>query len=135
MFNFLMVKCTHRTLKEQNLPGTLPPELTRLRYLQTMYVIPKLSLTSKLTILFDLFYIFDDMYLYIILLDKLFLSLFLSLYYSDLSRNYLNGTIPKQWGSMMNISRMYDLSRIFLFRFLIIDCLIYYTRSIFRYGS
>jgi hypothetical protein len=135
MFNFLMVKCTHRTLKGQNLPGTLPPELTRLRYLQTMYVISKLSLTSKLTILLDLFYIFDDMYLYIILLDKLFLSLFLSIYYSDLSRNYLNGTIPKQWGSMMNISRMYDLSRIFLFRFLIIDCLIYYTRSIFRYGS
>ncbi|KAK2368178.1 putative leucine-rich repeat receptor serine/threonine-protein kinase [Trifolium repens] len=48
------------TLKGQNLPGTLPPELTRLRYLQTI----------------------------------------------DLSRNYLNGTIPKQWGSMMNISRI-----------------------------
>ncbi|XP_045801006.1 probable leucine-rich repeat receptor-like serine/threonine-protein kinase At3g14840 isoform X1 [Trifolium pratense] len=47
-------------LKGQNLPGTLPPELTRLRYLQTI----------------------------------------------DLSRNYLNGTIPKQWGSMMNISKI-----------------------------
>ncbi|XP_050882803.1 probable leucine-rich repeat receptor-like serine/threonine-protein kinase At3g14840 isoform X2 [Lathyrus oleraceus] len=47
-------------LKGQNLPGTLPPELTRLRYLQII----------------------------------------------DLSRNYLNGTIPKQWGSMMNISKI-----------------------------
>ncbi|XP_058754547.1 probable leucine-rich repeat receptor-like serine/threonine-protein kinase At3g14840 isoform X2 [Vicia villosa] len=48
------------TLKGQNLPGTLPPRLTRLRYLQTI----------------------------------------------DLSRNYLHGTIPKQWGSMMNISKI-----------------------------
>ncbi|CAI8593299.1 unnamed protein product [Vicia faba] len=47
-------------LKGQNLPGTLPPELTRLRYLQNI----------------------------------------------DLSRNYLNGTIPKQWGSMMSISKI-----------------------------
>ncbi|XP_039686619.1 probable leucine-rich repeat receptor-like serine/threonine-protein kinase At3g14840 isoform X2 [Medicago truncatula] len=45
------------TLKGQNLPGTLPPELNRLRYLQII----------------------------------------------DFSRNYLNGTIPKEWGSMMNI--------------------------------
>ncbi|KEH38577.1 LRR receptor-like kinase [Medicago truncatula] len=45
------------TLKGQNLPGTLPPELTRLQYLQ----------------------------------------------FIDLSRNFLNGTIPKEWGSMMNI--------------------------------
>ncbi|CAI8593285.1 unnamed protein product [Vicia faba] len=47
-------------LKGQDLPGTLPPELTRLRYLQNL----------------------------------------------DLSRNYLNGTIPKQWGSMMSISKI-----------------------------
>ncbi|KAK2422653.1 putative leucine-rich repeat receptor serine/threonine-protein kinase [Trifolium repens] len=45
------------TLKEQNLPGTLPPELNRLHYLQII----------------------------------------------DLSRNYLNGTIPKEWGSMTNL--------------------------------
>ncbi|XP_045801016.1 probable leucine-rich repeat receptor-like serine/threonine-protein kinase At3g14840 isoform X2 [Trifolium pratense] len=45
------------TLKEQNLPGTLPPELNRLRYLQII----------------------------------------------DLSRNYLNGTIPNEWGSMTNL--------------------------------
>ncbi|XP_058754560.1 probable leucine-rich repeat receptor-like serine/threonine-protein kinase At3g14840 isoform X2 [Vicia villosa] len=48
------------TLKGQNLPGTLPPGLTRLRYLQII----------------------------------------------NLSRNYLNGTIPRQWGSMMNISKI-----------------------------
>ncbi|CAK8534945.1 unnamed protein product [Lathyrus sativus] len=48
------------TLKGQNLPGTLPPGLTRLRYLQVI----------------------------------------------DLSRNYLHGTIPKQWGSMTNISKI-----------------------------
>ncbi|AES66496.2 probable leucine-rich repeat receptor-like serine/threonine-protein kinase At3g14840 [Medicago truncatula] len=47
-------------LKGQNLPGTLPPEFTRLHYLRTI----------------------------------------------DLSRNYLNGTIPKQWGSMMNIIKI-----------------------------
>ncbi|GLU18026.1 hypothetical protein SLE2022_343490 [Rubroshorea leprosula] len=41
-------------LKKQNLPGTLPPELVRLPYLQTI----------------------------------------------DLSLNYLNGTIPAEWGSM-----------------------------------
>ena len=46
------------------------------------------------------------MFLYIILFDKPFLSL----YYSDLALNYLNGTIPKEWGSMMNISKMYVLS-------------------------
>ncbi|WJX72476.1 hypothetical protein P8452_56358 [Trifolium repens] len=45
------------TWKGQNLPGTLPPELNRLRYLQII----------------------------------------------DLSRNYLNGTIPKEWGSMTNL--------------------------------
>ncbi|XP_045801004.1 probable leucine-rich repeat receptor-like serine/threonine-protein kinase At3g14840 isoform X2 [Trifolium pratense] len=45
------------TLKGQNLPGTLPPELSRLHYLQII----------------------------------------------DLSRNYLNGTIPKEWGSMANL--------------------------------
>ncbi|GAU31588.1 hypothetical protein TSUD_54110 [Trifolium subterraneum] len=56
------------TLKGQNLPGTLPPELSRLHYLQII----------------------------------------------DLSRNYLNGTIPKEWGSMTNLLNMYDLSLIFL---------------------
>ncbi|XP_039687024.1 probable leucine-rich repeat receptor-like serine/threonine-protein kinase At3g14840 [Medicago truncatula] len=48
------------SLKEQNLPGTLPPELNRLRYLQII----------------------------------------------DLTRNYLGGTIPKEWGSMMNINKI-----------------------------
>jgi hypothetical protein len=38
-------------------------------------IIPKLSLTFKLTILFNYFCIFHHMYLYTILLDKLFLSL------------------------------------------------------------
>ncbi|KAK2368146.1 putative leucine-rich repeat receptor serine/threonine-protein kinase [Trifolium repens] len=48
------------TWKGQNLPGTLPPELNRLRYLQII----------------------------------------------DLSRNYLNGTIPKEWGSMTNLLKI-----------------------------
>ncbi|XP_027340613.1 probable leucine-rich repeat receptor-like serine/threonine-protein kinase At3g14840 [Abrus precatorius] len=51
---------TNIILKEQNLPGILPPDLIRLPYLQEI----------------------------------------------DLTRNYLNGTIPKEWGSMklVNIS-------------------------------
>ncbi|KAE9621597.1 putative protein kinase RLK-Pelle-DLSV family [Lupinus albus] len=51
---------TNILLKSQNLPGTLPPELVRLPYLQEI----------------------------------------------DLTRNYLNGSIPKEWGSMklVNIS-------------------------------
>ena len=67
------------------------------------------------------------MYLYSILLEKHFLFL----YYSDLSRNYLNGTIPKQWGSMMNISKMYDFSFILIF-YCFNQSLFdgYYTRSI-----
>ncbi|AES66495.2 putative protein kinase RLK-Pelle-DLSV family [Medicago truncatula] len=48
------------SLKDQDLPGTLPPELNRLRYLQII----------------------------------------------DLTRNYLNGTIPKEWGSMKNIIKI-----------------------------
>jgi len=61
-FTFFMVKCTSRILKGQNLPGTLPPELTRLPYLQVMYVIPKLSLASKLKILLKLFFNLQVMY-------------------------------------------------------------------------
>jgi len=85
----------------------------------------------QINIIIELIYIFTHMYLYIILLRNHFLFL----YYSDLSRNYLNGTIPKQWGSMMNISKMYDLSLIFLFWFLIIVCLVYYRMSILMFGS
>ncbi|KAF1898071.1 hypothetical protein Lal_00032835 [Lupinus albus] len=51
---------TNIYMKEQNLPGTLPPELVRLPFLQEI----------------------------------------------DLSRNYLSGSIPKEWGStkLVNIS-------------------------------
>jgi hypothetical protein len=114
-----MVKWTYRTLKEQNLPGTLPPELNRLHYLQIMYVVISHTFPLiQIKILLTLFYIFYHMYQYINLHDKLFCPL----YYSDLSRNYLNGTIPKEWGSMTNLLNMYDVSPIFLFLFLIIDC-------------
>ncbi|XP_061351363.1 probable leucine-rich repeat receptor-like serine/threonine-protein kinase At3g14840 [Gastrolobium bilobum] len=58
--NGTLCHITNILLKQQNLPGTLPPELIRLPYLQEI----------------------------------------------DLTRNYLNGTIPKEWGSMnlVNIS-------------------------------
>ncbi|AES66492.2 LRR receptor-like kinase [Medicago truncatula] len=48
------------TLKGQNLPGTLPPEMNRLHYLQII----------------------------------------------ELPRNYLNGPIPKEWGSMTNLRQI-----------------------------
>jgi len=50
MFNIFMEKCTYRTLKGQNLPGTLPPELNKLRYLQIMYVVLEPILKFKLTV-------------------------------------------------------------------------------------
>ena len=37
-------------------------------------------------------------------------SLIHSHFYSDLTRNYLNGTIPPQWGSLNNLVNMYDIS-------------------------
>ena len=49
-----------------------------------------------------------------------------SLYYSDFSRNYLNGTIPKEWGSMMNIRNMYICLLLFFFWFLVINFSIFY---------
>ncbi|KAK7272598.1 hypothetical protein RJT34_29303 [Clitoria ternatea] len=56
--NATLCHVTNILLKAQNLPGTLPPDLYRLPYLQEI----------------------------------------------DLSRNYLNGTIPKEWGSMKLVS-------------------------------
>jgi len=125
-----MEKWTYRNLKGQNLQGTLPPELNRLRYLQVMYVNPNLSLTSKFTILLNLFYIFSHLYLYsTIFHDKVLLSL----YYSDLARNYLKGPIPKEWGSLTNIYKLYELSLTSLIWFFNIDCFILYV-SILTYG-
>lgn len=62
------------------------------------------------------------MYLYIILHDKLLLSL----YYSDLARNNLKGPIPKEWGSLTNIYKLYELSLTFLIWFFNIDYFILY---------
>ncbi|XP_024200202.1 probable LRR receptor-like serine/threonine-protein kinase At1g53420 [Rosa chinensis] len=69
---FLMKR---RSLKAQDLAGTLPPELARLPYLQII--------------------IYNH--------DSFFFVLF---FFSDLSRNYLSGAIPRKWGSLplVNIS-------------------------------
>lgn len=95
-----------------------------------MYVNPKLSLISKFTILLNLFYIFNHLYLYIILHDKLLLSL----YYSDLARNYLKGPIPKEWSSLTNIYKLYELSLTFLIWFFNIDYFILYDVDLDIWG-
>ncbi|RDX64660.1 putative LRR receptor-like serine/threonine-protein kinase, partial [Mucuna pruriens] len=79
-------------LKSQNLQGNLPWELVNLPYIREMYVILLLSL---------------------ILMNQLInLSLFYSIHFltfrmdSDLALNYLSGSIPKDWGSLIHLESM-----------------------------
>jgi hypothetical protein len=43
--------------------------------------------------------------------------------YSDVSRNYLNGTIPEEWGSM-NLVNMYDFFVILFYNYFLLFILI-----------
>ncbi|KVI10536.1 Concanavalin A-like lectin/glucanase, subgroup [Cynara cardunculus var. scolymus] len=74
------------SLKGQNLQGTLPPELVKLRYLQILYtpffLLLLVNLTSNICI-------------------QLLICVFHS--YRDLTRNLLSGNIPPEWGSMEQI--------------------------------
>jgi len=72
----------NRFLKGQDLSGVLPASLAKLPYLKNMYTEhPEQLLENQFE-----FYLFLK-------------SLWFYLFFSDLNRNYLSGTIPPEWAS------------------------------------